>query len=163
VSNQDLFGALLFLFSVVIAMCLKVLPLSPMLQAWNPDWVLLVLIYWLLAQPYKCGVFSSWIVGLLMDVLTGRPLGQTALIYALISYVCLKFYKRVRHFPLMQQGVFIFCCLLSAQILAFCIESFRNPARFQWIFLLPTISGTLIWPVAGLIMRSVHFSRRVRL
>jgi rod shape-determining protein MreD len=154
------FGTFLYLFAVIMAMCLKVMPLPPALQSWNPDWVLLVLIYWLLAFPYKWGVTSSWMVGLLMDVLTGRPLGQYALVYALLSYVCLKFYKRVRHFPLMQQGLFIFACLLLAHTLAFCIESIHNPSRFQWAFLLPVISGTLIWPFIGLVLRGINLNQR---
>lgn len=161
-SNQELFGALVFLCSVVMAMCLKVLPLWPALQVWNPDWVLLVLMYWVLSVPYKCGVFNAWIVGIFTDVLTGRPFGQYALVYALISYVCLKFYKRVRHFPLLQQGVFIFGCLLAAQIGVFWIDSIHKPARFQWEFILPTISGTLIWPVAGMLLRHIYVNRRVR-
>ncbi|MFI3136395.1 MAG: rod shape-determining protein MreD [Methylococcaceae bacterium] len=161
-SSYHPLGTLLYLFSVLLAMCLNVLPLSSALQFWNLDWVLLVLIFWLLALPYKWGIVSSWMVGLLMDVLTGRLLGQHALIYAIVSYVCLKLYKRVRHFPLIQQEVFIFCCLLLAHTLAFCIEGIQNPSRFQWVFLLPVISGTLIWPFAWFILRNLHFNRRVR-
>jgi rod shape-determining protein MreD len=160
-NSNSSFGTLLFIVSVFFAMCLKMMPLSTKLQFWNPDWVLLVLIYWLLTMPYKWGVFSAWIVGLLIDVLTGRQLGQYALIYALIGYICLKFYKRVRHFPFMQQGLFIFSCLLLAHTLGFCIESIRNPSRFQWVFLLPVITGTLIWPFAWIVLRSFNLNQRV--
>lgn len=149
------------MFSVLVAMGLRVLPLSSELQFWNPDWVLLVLIFWLLALPYKCGIFSSWVVGLLMDVLTGRILGQQALIYALVSYVCLKFNKRARYYPLLQQALFICCCLLLAHAVELCIESIHNPAHFQWVFLLPVVSGTLIWPFAGLVLRSINLNQPV--
>lgn len=159
--NSGFFGSMVYMMTLLVAMGLKIMPLPPVLQAWNPDWVLLVLIYWVLVLPYKFGVFGSWTVGLLTDVLTDRILGQYALVYALLAYICLKLHKRVRTFPLAQQGVFIFCCLLIAQILVFCIESIHNPSRFQWSFLLPVLSGTLVWPFAGIILRIIHIHHRV--
>lgn len=160
-TNPNPLGTLLYLGTVVFAMGLKIMPLSPGLQPWNPDWVLVVMIYWFLALPYRCGVFSAWIIGILTDVLTGRMLGQYALIYAMISYICLKLYKRVRLFPLLQQGAFIFGCLLFAQILAFCIEGIHNPSRFEWSFLLPAFSGTLVWPFVGVVLRVLRVNHRV--
>lgn len=160
-SDQNSSDLFFYLFSVIVAMGLNVLPLSPALQFWNPDWVLLVLIFWLLALPYKWGIFSSWLVGLLMDVLTGRLLGQQALIFAIVSYICLKFYKRVRYFPILQQALFIFCCLVLSHTLAFGINNIHNPAHFGWEFLLPVISGTLIWPFAGMVLRSINLNQPV--
>lgn len=161
-NNLGWFGLMVYCGSIFIAMSFKIMPLWPSLQAWNPDWVLLIVMYWVLATPYKYGILNAWIVGLLTDVLTGRPLGQYALVYALISYLCLKFYKRVRHFPILQQGGFVFCCLFLAQMLLFFIETIHRPAHFQGVFILPVVSGTLIWPVAGLLLRHTHFSRHVR-
>lgn len=161
-SNAGWLGTLRYLGSIIVAMCLKVIPWWSAIQAWNPDWVLLVLIYWVLASPYKYGIFNAWAVGLLVDVLTGQPLGQYALIYALVSYVCLKFYRRILHFPFLQQALFIFCCLLGAQIISFTIDNIYHLTQFQWVFLSPAITGALIWPVAGLILRGIHFNPRVR-
>lgn len=152
----------MYCLSVALGMCLNIMPLSPAYQFWNPDWVLYFLIFWVLASPYKWGIVSSWLVGILMDVLTGRLLGQHALIYAVVSFICLKFYKRVRHFPLIQQEVFVFWCLLMAHTLGFCIESIQNPSRFEWVLFLPVISGTLLWPIAWLILRNIHFNQQVR-
>jgi rod shape-determining protein MreD len=160
-TSPNPFGTLLYLMTVVWAMGLKIMPLSTVIQPWNPDWVLLVMIYWFLALPYRCGVFSAWMIGILTDVLTGRMLGQYALIYAVISYICLKLYKRIRLFPLLQQGAFIFFCLLFAQILAFCIESIHNPSRFEFAFLFPAFSGTLVWPFVGVILRIIRVRNRV--
>jgi rod shape-determining protein MreD len=153
VSNHHPLETFWYLFVLLVAMGLKMLALPAAIQFWNPDWVLLVLIYWILVMHWRWGVISAWTVGLLTDVLTGRLLGQYALIYAISGYVCLKFYRRVRHFPFMQQGVFVFCCLLLAHTLDAGIEGFRNPSHFQWIFILPVISGTFIWSFAGLILR----------
>ena len=128
-------------------MCLRVLPVPHPVNAMNPDWMLLVLIFWTLILPYRKGVFNAWGVGLLADVLMGRTLGEYALIYVLIAYFCIIFHKRLRQFPLVQQSVFIFFCLLFSQLLTFLIENVQSPTDFSAVFWLPVITGTLCWPL----------------
>lgn len=142
--------------TITFAMCLRIAPLPSAVVYLNPDWILLVLIYWSLALPYQQGVFNAWAIGLLTDVLTGRALGEHALIYALIIYICIKLHKRLRQFPLLQQTIFIFGCLLVAQVMIFWIESMRGVTRFSAASWLPVITGTLFWPF---INPSLHFVR----
>ncbi len=145
-----------FLLSIAFAMCLRIAPFPPLINLLNPDWILLILIYWLLALPYKTGVFSSWIIGLLTDVLTGRALGQYALIYAVVGYFSIKLYKRLRQFPLLQQSVFIFSCLLFEHLMLFWIENIQGPVQLSLSFWLPVITGTLIWPFIYPIMEFIR-------
>jgi len=107
-------------------MCLRILPLLSDIAALNPDWVLLTLIYWSLSLPERAGIFHAWTFGLLTDALTGRLLGQYALAYALVIFLCLNLHKRLRHFPMLQQGLFIFFCLLLSQLLLFFIKNIIN-------------------------------------
>ncbi len=135
-----------FLLTLTLAMCLRIAPFPDVISLLNPDWVVLILIYWILALPYKTGIFSAWTVGLLTDVLTGRALGQYALIYAIIGYFSIQLYKRLRQFPLLQQSVFIFACLLFEHIMVFWIEKMQGPVQISPSFWLPVITGTLFWP-----------------
>ncbi len=113
-NNYYGFGRIIL--TIVLAMCLRIAPMSGVMAAINPDWVLLSLIYWALAVPERVGIFHAWTFGLLTDVLMGRQFGQHALTYSLIIYLCLKLHKRLRQFPLIQQGLFIFFCLLLSQL-----------------------------------------------
>ncbi len=134
-------------------MCLKILPLPGYLSQLNPDWVLLALIYWTLAIPEKIGVFNAWFLGIIIDVLTGRTLGQQALAYSLVSYACLKLHKRLRQYPVFQQSFFIFCCLLSAQVMVFWIENIQSSRDMGVSFWLPVFAGTLCWPLVFTMLR----------
>ena len=147
-----------FVLTISIAMCLRVVAMPHFINSINPDWVLLVLIYWTLMLPYRKGVFTAWSVGLLTDVLTGRALGEYALIYALVSYFCIKSHKRLRFLPLMQQSIFVFICLLAAQIVLFILENIQNAAVFSAVFWLPVIVGTVFWPF---IYPALHFIRSI--
>ena len=149
-------GLLGYFVTIILAMGFKILPLPVMLSNINPDWVLLALIYWTLALPEKLGVFNAWVVGLLVDVLTGRLLGQHALAYALISYACLKLHKRLRQYPVLQQSLFIFCSLLVSQVLIFWIENIKEPTEFTMAFWLPVFIGTLCWPLVYSALRYIR-------
>ncbi|ASF48421.1 rod shape-determining protein MreD [Methylovulum psychrotolerans] len=158
-TNTYGFGRILI--SIGVAMCLRIAPLPFHLDIYNPDWVLMVLIYWSIGFPERVGIFHAWSFGLLTDVLTGRLLGQYALAYSLVIYICLKLHKRLRHFPLLQQELFIFACLLLSQLLLFLIKNLQHPAQLHGDFWWPVLSGTLCWPFVYLTLRFVRLSKPV--
>lgn len=150
-----------FLLTIGLAMCLRVAPVPHLISVINPDWILLALIYWTLMLPYQKGIFNAWVIGLLTDVLMGRTLGEYALIYALISYFCVTSHKRLRFVPLAQQSVFIFACLLLAQLLVFLIENSKSPTVFPPVFWLPVVTGTLFWPLIHSVLRFIRSTGRI--
>ena len=160
-NNYVGFGRIIL--TLALAMCLRIAPWPDALAAFNPDWVLLTLIYWSLAAPERVGIFHAWTFGLLTDVLTGRLLGQYALAYSLVIYICLKLHKRLRQFPLLQQGLFIFFCLLLSQLLLFLIKNFQHPAQLHASFWLPVFTGTASWPLVYTTLRFVRLSRRIKM
>lgn len=140
-------------------MCLRIVPWSGTLELLNPDWVLLTLIYWSLALPERVGIFHAWTYGLLTDVLTGQSFGQHALAYSLIIYACLKLHKRLRQYALLQQGLFIFGCLLLSQLLFFFLKNLQHPVQITTDFWLPILTGTACWPLIYRALRYVRLSK----
>ena len=55
-----------------LAMIIRILPLGEGFAPFNPDWVALVLLYWILPVPERIGILWAWGVGLMVDALTGR-------------------------------------------------------------------------------------------
>ncbi len=155
-------GFFRIILTLIGAMCLRIAPWPGEMSAFNPDWVLLVLVYWSLTLPDRVGIFHAWTFGLLTDVLTGRLLGQYALAYSLVIYICLKLHKQLRQFPMLQQGLFVFFCLLLSQLLLFFIKNLQHPAQLHASFWLPVFTGTLCWPLVYGVLRFVRLSRRLR-
>ncbi len=144
--------------TLLVAMALRILPLSHPLAAVNPDWVLLLLIYWILAAPESVGLGTAWFTGFLADVLTGRSLGQHALAYCLVGYCCLRFHNRLRFYPLLQQSLCVGLFLLLSQlIVAWTQESSGRPIDVLF-YGMPPLSGVLVWP---LVMHLMHRMRSV--
>ena len=67
-----------------------------------PDWIHLFLIYWILATPGSIGLFTVWMIGLLVDVVLGSTLGVNALVYSLIAYLIFKSYMAIRYLTVLQ-------------------------------------------------------------
>lgn len=138
---------LLIGFTLACALVLRLLALPHPLTLLNPDWVLLVLIYWCLTFPERFGIGLAWLAGLWVDAATGRLLGQHALIYSLVAYSCVRFHSRLRIFPLGQQLLLILLFLLGSQLLLFCLEALRGRPLLRWSYWLPCVTGTLAWPL----------------
>jgi rod shape-determining protein MreD len=150
------------ILTIVLAMALRIVSWPGEIAMFNPDWVLLVLIYWSLAVPERVGIFHAWTFGLLTDVLTGRLFGQYALAYSLVIYICLKLHRRLRQFPVIQQALFIFFCLLLSQLLLFLVKNLQHPAQLKATFWLPVLTGTLCWPLVFTALRFVRLARRLK-
>lgn len=158
-TNYYSFGRILI--TLIIAMGLKIAPLPPALATYNPDWVLLVLIYWSLAVPERVGIFHAWSFGILTDVLTGRLFGQYALAYTLVIYLCLNLHKRLRQFPILQQALFIFFCLLLSQLLLFFIKNIKQTAQLEPSIWFSVIVGTVCWPFVYTVLRFVRLAKPI--
>lgn len=147
---------LVVMASLLAAMILRILPLPKNLFACNPDWVLLCLIYWAIAVPERMGVGYAWLMGLLDDFLTGRMLGQHALAYTVVIFICVKLHRRLQSFPLYQQTLSVFLLLLVNQLLVFWTQNIRASGAFGIIYWLPSLVGALVWPAVLLTLRRVR-------
>ena len=82
------------------------------LGAFSPEWTQLFLIYWIVALPMSVGLFTSWLVGLLIDVVLGSTLGVNALMYTIASYLIFKIHHIIRYITILQQSIIISIILL---------------------------------------------------
>ena len=160
-SSHNAIAHLCFMSTIATAMVLRIASIFPNMDEFTPDWILLALIYWSIALPERFGVFTAFSVGLMTDVLTGHLLGQYALIYALVSYMCIKQYRRLRQLPILQQCLYVSFCLMCGQGLLFGMESMQAPNRLPLSFWYPVLSGTLAWPLVFLILRKIRVLARI--
>jgi len=142
--------------SLIMAMALRILPLPHALSVYNPDWVLLFLIYWNLAIPDKFGVASSWFTGLVTDVLTGRMLGQHALAYAVVAYCCIRLHRQLRLYPIYQQAASTLLLLLLCQLLVLWTQNFKGSNAIGIAYWMPSIAGAALWPAIFVTLRHVR-------
>ncbi|SMF94058.1 rod shape-determining protein MreD [Methylomagnum ishizawai] len=147
--------------SLVLAMMLRILPLPHEWFIFNPDWIALCLIYWTMALPERVGVGTAWLTGLFADVLTGRMLGQHAVAYSVIAYLSLRFYRRLRLYPLPQQCLWVLGFLLAGQVLVYWTQHIKNAESMTRAYWLPPLAGAVVWPWVRIALR--HLRRRYKI
>ena len=150
-------GGWIILGTLVLAALFTVLPLPLWLEAYRPEWVALVVIYWVVALPDRIGLFSAWITGFFMDVLEGSLLGLNALALALVAYLALSLYQRMRMFTAIQQSSTILILVGIHQLLSFWVltANSQNTAP-NLIFMISALSSAIIWPFVFLALRYIR-------
>ena len=151
-------GSLTIATTLALAFALSVAPSPGWLLPLQPEWTLLVLIYWSMAAPQITGVGVAWVCGLFADVLHGSLLGQHALAYALVAWVTILVYQRIRLFPLLQQAGVVFLLMVAHQSVLYLAMGFQDIQPSPLLHWLPALSSAVLWPWLFTLLR--HIRRR---
>ena len=134
------------LLSLAVAIVLTLFPLPDVLDAVRPYWVALVLLYWCLETQDLISLGLAFLIGLLLDLLTGSLLGLHALSLVIMIYLATRFRARLRFFPPWQQSLSVLALLVNDRIILLWIISLRGEPLPSLTFWLPAVVGTLLWP-----------------
>jgi rod shape-determining protein MreD len=142
--------------TIIIAFMLTIMPLPEWSQPFRPDWVTLVLIYWVMALPATFGVTIAWFLGLMLDVTHGALLGQHALGLVIAVYIVHSQHQRLRVASLLQQAIVFFFLLLLKQLLVLWVYGIMGQAPDTGLYFAPSLIGALLWPWIYIILRDLR-------
>lgn len=149
-------GTRYIVFSLIIALALTIVPVPEYLASFRPEWVALVLLYWIMALPQRLGVNVAWILGLCLDVLKGALIGQHALALAVLAYLMLNLSLRIRVYPFWQQSVVVGLILFIYYALLLWIYDMTGTIDYSWHYWWPVLLGALLWPWIFIILRDLR-------
>ncbi len=156
-------GIWVIVVTFFIAYLLAIVPFPEWAMNYRPEWVPLVLIYWVMALPYRAGIGSAWIAGLVLDILEGSILGLNALALVIIAYITLSLHRRLRMFSLLQQsglvGVLVGLNLVMCHWLRI-ITGQSVPSN--QLYLLAAATSIAVWPFLFQILRHLRRGFGVR-
>jgi rod shape-determining protein MreD len=116
---------------------------------WIPDFILPILLYWVLFFPEKISLILFFILGLMMDIQTSSPLGLHALSYV-VGSVVMFFWSRklLTNSPIGQLLVVfqIFLLIHSIVIILFWLLVPSYVLSFSYI-LFPALIELCLWPL----------------
>lgn len=144
------------IFSLILAM----LPMPDWTVWLRPAWVLLVLIYWAMTIPYRVNVGVAFIMGILVDLLSGTLLGEHALAFTIVIYFVNRMHIRIRMYHMVQQGLSVLFFVLLYQFIIYCIQGFIGKLPTSHLYWLSSLTSMLLWPWLFVLMRD--FSRWFR-
>ena len=138
-----------------------IFPLPIILNAFRPDWMVLIIFYWVLALPHRVSIGHAFILGLLLDLLLGSTLGMHALLFSILAYVISINYQRIRYFTIVQTtllvGLFILLSKFSLYFIASSLQDIVLHKHYFWSI----FTSMLIWPWFFLFMRFIRIRFKV--
>jgi len=152
--------ALIF-FSLLGAYALAVLPWSGAWLLARPDFMLLVIVFWVLHEPRAIGQGAAFALGLLMDVSDSMLLGQHALAYVVAVFIVQVFRVRILAFGLAEQTLHVLGVTVVASAVTLLLNLMLG-ADFPGIayFVSPVLAAFLWAPVNWILQSSAVRRRR---
>lgn len=133
--------------SFAIAFLLAILPLPQALSYWRPEFVTMLLIFWVINAPTLVGVWVGFGLGLLLDVLLATPFGLHAMMLSLIAWVVQLFWRQIVVFSLPQTSLLVLVLVLLALLIKRILLGLVALGPDSWLFWLPVLSSALVWPL----------------
>ncbi len=136
----------LIYLSIIAAILLSLLPTPEMLLPFKPYWVALVVIYWSLETHETISLGLAFLIGLILDTLSGSLMGLHALSLVVMVFLVQRFRSRLRFFPPWQQALSVLGLLVNDRIILIWITVFLGEPLPTWKYWLPPLVGMALWP-----------------
>lgn len=149
----------LFTLSVLVALCLQFMPLSPAFSVARPLWLAMVLGYWALYGPNVSVIAAAALLGLASDTLYDTPLGQHVLGLALLVYTLIRLRAVLGLYPVWQVTLLLLPAWGLYCLLMFVLDGMaRHPSDGLGRFL-PAATSMLCWPLVMLVLDALRGKR----
>ena len=137
-------GMLIFM-SLLVAYLIEVLPWSGSLLLLRPDFMLLVLLFWVIHEPRDVGQGLAFFAGLLVDVSDSTLLGQHAMAYVIAVFAAQVLRVRILQFPLGEQTLHMLTItILSSAV--FLLLNLALGADFPgWLMFVSPVLTAFLW------------------
>ncbi len=147
--------------TLTAAVILTVWPLPELLRLIWPYWTAMVMIYWVLEGHRFRALGQAFLLGLLLDVLTGTLLGQHALSLVVVSFLLERFRNQLRFFPPWQQAVAVMALLLNDRLIQWAVALIAGEPSPPALWWMAPLVGMVLWPWLFLGMDALRRRRRL--
>jgi len=148
------------MLTFIIGLILTIMPLPDSVQAFRPDWLAMLVIFWAMRLPRTWSVGMAWMVGIILDVSHGTLLGQHALALCVVAFITVRLHLLMRVFPMPQLTITVLPILATYQFLLFWINGVAGVDAPSIAYWGPVISGTVLWPFVMTFLSGMSYRKR---
>ena len=105
---------LALIISILLASVLQLVPVSGYLIVLKPNFLLLVVIGWIIFRPSQWGIGFAAFTGLLADLIFRAPIGVHVLLFSTVGAIPLYLSGWLVYFSLIHRCLFVFILIIFA-------------------------------------------------
>ena len=133
-----------------IALILQIVHLPTFLSDNRPDLLTLIIIYFSMSGKIKLSIELSFVMGIIVDLISGSPLGIHAFTISLQVYlISSQFY--FSKYKIYQQVVIVAIINLFTNAIGYWLEHIIGQSYYEINFLYPALITACCWPIIYLI------------
>ena len=160
-SSKTFWQLVAVLCTFLVALILDIAPWPKDLQYFRPSWLVLVLMYWILAIPNKVNIGAAFVLGIIFDFVIGSVLGVHALIFSIFAYFIARGHLVLRNLSLWFQSILVVFFVIGVQFGIFVVEYTLHKVTFNSEELVGALFSGILWPWLFLLLRKIR--RQVKL
>lgn len=138
---------LIFLPLLFLMVLLEIIRLPLGIEPFRPDFISVLLIFFVSFDPERINIGWAWIIGLMIDLLTGAPFGFNALIFAFEVYIIVAQFKGFINFLLWQQMLIIGIINLLGHVGVYWLGHLMAQGNASGSIGWTTLATVLLWPI----------------
>jgi rod shape-determining protein MreD len=141
-----------FLFGLLIALLLEVVPLHPQIAPLRPMWLPLLLAHAALRDTALPVQLAAFLTGLASDLLLGTPLGQQALTLVAFVYLLLRLRPSLTVLPQWQVALVLAPLWALYAFVSFWLDGVLHHPADPLLRWMPVASTALFWPLLVMVL-----------
>ena len=146
---------IVLLISTLIGGVLSLVDLPDWLFYFRPDWVALLVAFWVLSFPDKLSIFYGLISGIFLDLILVKPLGLNAIGFIILAYLVGYWSSQIRALTLWQQCLFLVVLLALCKLLIGLAAVFSTDFVFTRFYWYSALGNLIFWPLLSMILQEV--------
>lgn len=146
------------IMTFMLAILLSLVQLPHQFKLVMPNWVALVLIYWIVFVPKLLGVKFAFILGVLIDLTLGNIVGTTSLCLVPIAFFAELFCYKFKTFSILHQFLMISVLIGISQLIRLWIQLYMHHPPSTATYWLSIPLSVLFWP---LVWAGLHLFNKV--